>query len=278
MNKRGDYGSMADRVSARRSATDGTPSGLKHCWVTTRDGRLPGLLLEWRKSDDEWRGRVVHPVQEDHSWVVVEQWLPAGLLDQLRPNSALLEPDRRAGSTGHLPRRVTELVEDDLDQPRRVLVHDRLRFPENRHVHIVPTSSQSKLILGCATVKPRAPKPPPGGFTAPRVHTPGVHTPGADRRPITRDRGPGYRWYRGTRWVYRGTQRRRTGAPGTSYRGPDTGVPGDPRPAYRGTQRRRTGAPRGTGLPEHREHSEPRPTKPPQPPMSTGVPAPHSCL
>jgi len=50
--------------------------------VTERHGRLPGLLLEWRRAASGWQGRVVRPVLEDGSWVVVEEWLPAELLEQ----------------------------------------------------------------------------------------------------------------------------------------------------------------------------------------------------
>ncbi|WP_344155279.1 hypothetical protein [Nocardioides koreensis] len=90
MNKRGTYGSMADRV-ARSSQPEAAEAAeavaavpVKHCWVTGAEGRVPGLLLEWRKRPDGWHARVVRPVR-DHAgdWVVVEEWLPAGLLDPL---------------------------------------------------------------------------------------------------------------------------------------------------------------------------------------------------
>lgn len=90
MNKRGSYGAMADRVARTQAPADPhprvpEPPPLKHCWVTTSAGRLPGLLLEWRRRPDGWNGRVVHavPADEDGGWVVVEEWLPAGLLDPL---------------------------------------------------------------------------------------------------------------------------------------------------------------------------------------------------
>jgi hypothetical protein len=71
---------MADRV--KRSA-DGRPApAIKPCWVTDQYGRLPGLLLEWRRIEDGFQGRVVRPVTEpDGGWIVVEEWLPAALLD-----------------------------------------------------------------------------------------------------------------------------------------------------------------------------------------------------
>lgn len=57
------------------------PSSLKHCWVLSEEhGRLPGLLLEWRRTGGGYQGRVVRPVYED-GWVLVEEWLSAGLLE-----------------------------------------------------------------------------------------------------------------------------------------------------------------------------------------------------
>jgi hypothetical protein len=81
MNKRGSYGSMAERVA--RSHGDETPprTPLRHCWVTDRHGRLPGLLLEWRRTETGFQGRVVRPVLDDRGWIVVEEWLPAELLE-----------------------------------------------------------------------------------------------------------------------------------------------------------------------------------------------------
>jgi hypothetical protein len=87
MNKRGTYGSMADRVARSHEPAPGPPRAtpeplpLKHCWVTTTAGRHPGLLLEWRNVAGAWEGRVVHPVPDPDGWVLLEEWLPAGLLD-----------------------------------------------------------------------------------------------------------------------------------------------------------------------------------------------------
>jgi hypothetical protein len=50
--------------------------------VTDRHGRLPGLLLEWRRNASGWQGRVVRPALEADEWIVVEEWLPAELLDR----------------------------------------------------------------------------------------------------------------------------------------------------------------------------------------------------
>lgn len=79
MNRRSDYGTMAERVARGRSEEPTAPP-IRHCWVTDSNGRLPGLLLEWRKVEGEWRGRVVRPLQDDGAWVVVEEWLPAAML------------------------------------------------------------------------------------------------------------------------------------------------------------------------------------------------------
>ena len=55
---------------------------IKRCWVTDRHGRLPALLHEWRRTAAGFQGRVIHPVVEpDGGWVVVEEWLPAPVLD-----------------------------------------------------------------------------------------------------------------------------------------------------------------------------------------------------
>jgi hypothetical protein len=90
MNKRGSYGSMADRV-ARSSVSEATGSApeppapappVKHCWVNDEHGRLPGLLLGWRRTASGFQGRVVRPVPDEDGWVVVEEWLPA---DRLTP-------------------------------------------------------------------------------------------------------------------------------------------------------------------------------------------------
>jgi hypothetical protein len=54
---------------------------IRHCWVTDEHGRLPGLLLEWRRTVSEWQGRVVRPVLEEGCWMVVEEWLPERSLE-----------------------------------------------------------------------------------------------------------------------------------------------------------------------------------------------------
>jgi hypothetical protein len=88
MNKRGSYGSMAERVRGPASPSPAAgpggavPPPLKHCWVTDHHGRLPALLLAWEQRAGGWHGRVVRPVREGDDWVVVEEWLPAALLER----------------------------------------------------------------------------------------------------------------------------------------------------------------------------------------------------
>jgi len=76
------HGSPPPEPAAEDLRSPGQPPRIRHCWVTERHGRLPGLLLEWRRAASGWQGRVVRPVLEDGSWVVVEEWLPAELLEQ----------------------------------------------------------------------------------------------------------------------------------------------------------------------------------------------------
>lgn len=83
MGRQQRYGTMAERVAASRDVPSGTPEPppIRHCFVTGPHGKVPGLLLQWRQRPDGWHGRVVRPVLEGDGWVVVEEWLPAGLLD-----------------------------------------------------------------------------------------------------------------------------------------------------------------------------------------------------
>jgi hypothetical protein len=76
--------SLSDRAGATQPTEPGRgPSGqVKPCWVTDRHGRLPALLLEWRRVAAGFQGRVVRPVVEpDGEVLVVEEWLPAELLE-----------------------------------------------------------------------------------------------------------------------------------------------------------------------------------------------------
>jgi hypothetical protein len=70
---------------ARAPDSDALPpslGNLKHCWVRGEHGRLPGLLLSWRRTGAGFEGRVVHAVPDpDLGWVLVEDWLPARQLE-----------------------------------------------------------------------------------------------------------------------------------------------------------------------------------------------------
>jgi hypothetical protein len=85
MSKRGRWGPMTDRLEQTTAGVDAAPpTGLKHCCVTDWHGRLPGLLLGWRRrlDDGAWEGRVARVVlSDDGRWDLVEEWLPSGLLD-----------------------------------------------------------------------------------------------------------------------------------------------------------------------------------------------------
>jgi hypothetical protein len=99
MNKRGGhgYGTMAERIAATKAAAAPPsitapepptpprgPGALRHCWVDHEHGRVPGLLIEWRRTASGWQGRVVHPVLDPAGagWILVEEWLPATALAQ----------------------------------------------------------------------------------------------------------------------------------------------------------------------------------------------------
>jgi len=81
MNKRGRFGPMSERVGRSAAPPPAAPPALRHCWVTDSHGRLPALLLEWRSANSTWEGRVVHAVTTVDGWAVVEEWLPAEMLE-----------------------------------------------------------------------------------------------------------------------------------------------------------------------------------------------------
>ena len=65
-----------------RPARPGSPVPPVSCWIGDEHGRLPGLLLAWRRTSPGFQGRVVQPVPDAAGWVVVDEWLPA---DRLSP-------------------------------------------------------------------------------------------------------------------------------------------------------------------------------------------------
>ena len=79
--RKGDAVSLHERIHGVPPPAESAPPVVKHCWVTDRHGRLPGLLLEWRRTASGWQGRVVRPALEAGAWIVVEEWLPAALLE-----------------------------------------------------------------------------------------------------------------------------------------------------------------------------------------------------
>jgi len=73
---------LVDRVRADVSS-DTCPA--RHCWVAgaadDRGVKRPGLLVEWRRNDVDWQGRVVYAAElRPGEWSLVEEWLPASLL------------------------------------------------------------------------------------------------------------------------------------------------------------------------------------------------------
>src|SRR4051794_7820361 len=110
MNRRGGWGSVAGRGPQDRKPASGGPSRapsiVKHCWGDGACRRLPGLLLEWRRTASGYQGRVVHPVEEPGiGWVVVEEWLPAGRLAKSGTDPpAEPQPDGPIASGRQLPR------------------------------------------------------------------------------------------------------------------------------------------------------------------------------
>ena len=81
MGRKGDRVSLHERIHDTPLTAEPTAPVVKHCWVTDRHGQLPGLLLEWRRTASGWRGRVIRPALEAGEWMVVEEWLPAALLE-----------------------------------------------------------------------------------------------------------------------------------------------------------------------------------------------------
>jgi hypothetical protein len=74
----GEHGTLAERVAGTtpHDARPPTPpSPARHCFV---DGE-PSLLVEWRREERGWEGRVLTLVWVDAvGWVTIERWLPAG--------------------------------------------------------------------------------------------------------------------------------------------------------------------------------------------------------
>jgi hypothetical protein len=73
----GKHGTLAERVAGTAAAQPRPatpPSPARHCFV---DGE-PSLLVEWRRGDRGWEGRVLSLLWVDAvGWVTMERWLPA---------------------------------------------------------------------------------------------------------------------------------------------------------------------------------------------------------
>ena len=74
------HGSLEDRIRravdpvAQPGVAADPPSPARHCLV---DGQ-PSLLVEWRRAEGSWEGRVVSVLWLDgQGWAVVERWLTA---------------------------------------------------------------------------------------------------------------------------------------------------------------------------------------------------------
>jgi hypothetical protein len=74
---------LSRRVRPTPTERDACP--VRHCWVAgaadDRGVKRPGLLVEWRRTDAGWQGRVVYAAElRTGQWSLVEEWLPASLL------------------------------------------------------------------------------------------------------------------------------------------------------------------------------------------------------
>ena len=92
--KRGSGVPLAQRVRGDLppERAPGDPCPARHCWVSgavdAEGVKRPGLLLEWRRAQGRWEGRVVYvarlrPLEAGGGWLTVEEWLPAELLTPL---------------------------------------------------------------------------------------------------------------------------------------------------------------------------------------------------
>ena len=76
-----DSGVRPDLPPAPPSRPD--PEG-RHCWVhdpPDAPGTWPGLLIEWRRAETGWQGRVAYTVVGAHGPALVETWVPAARLE-----------------------------------------------------------------------------------------------------------------------------------------------------------------------------------------------------
>jgi hypothetical protein len=81
MSRRSDRPSLAERSATSRLQH---PVAGKHCWVVDAPGapgRWPGLLIEWRRTETGWEGRVTYTTMFGDRFLLIEQWLAAAFLE-----------------------------------------------------------------------------------------------------------------------------------------------------------------------------------------------------
>ncbi len=94
-NRRGE--TLAQRVAETRSRADGQAAptapapdpaphavpAIKHCWYDGPHGRQAALLLEWRRVETGFDGRIAVAVPDSSGWGLVEMWVDAALLESI---------------------------------------------------------------------------------------------------------------------------------------------------------------------------------------------------
>jgi hypothetical protein len=81
--------SLAQRVAETNARRLGTPlaatsdpvPAIKHCWYAGPHGRQASLLLEWRKVENGYDGRIAVAVPDPAGWGLVEMWVDSALLE-----------------------------------------------------------------------------------------------------------------------------------------------------------------------------------------------------
>lgn len=82
----GDWGTLADRTRGPASAPQPAPAApaapvVRHVWINAPDNRHAGLHIGWRRLGPYWQGRIVHLVLHGDTWLPVEEWIDAGLIE-----------------------------------------------------------------------------------------------------------------------------------------------------------------------------------------------------